>query len=328
MITHRFAFNSVLCAATITAQAQPAATGAPPAYPVKPVRLIVPFPAGGPTDITARIISPKVSEALGQNILIDNRGGASSIIGSDLVAKSPPDGYTLLICTATNAINVSLIPKIPYDMARDFEPVGQLVITTSILAAHPSLPVKTVKELIALAKARPGQISYGSAGNGSPSHLAGELLKTMTGINLLHVPYKGGGPAAIEHVAGQVQLSFLSAPAVVPFIKSGRLRGLAVTNAKRSLVLPEMPTIAEAGLPGYESEGWSGIFVPARTPATVVRRLYSEFSTTLRDNDIRARLLAVGNEPALLPPEELGKKLRNEIERWSKVVKASGMKID
>src|SRR5689334_9382281 len=161
-------------------------------YPTKPVRLVIPFPAGGPTDITARIMAPKVGEALGHNIIIDNRGGASSIIGSDLVAKSPPDGYTLLLCTATNTINVSLIPKIPYDMVKDFEPIGQLVITTSILAAHPSLPVKSVKELIALAKAKPGQLTYGSAGNGSPSHLAGELLKTMAGINMLHVPYKGG----------------------------------------------------------------------------------------------------------------------------------------
>jgi tripartite-type tricarboxylate transporter receptor subunit TctC len=310
----------IVMGAAMLAQAQ--------TYPTKPVRLIVPFPAGGPVDITARIIGPKVSEALGHNLIIDNRGGASSIIGSDLVAKSPPDGYTLLICTTTNAINVSLIPKIPYDMSRDFEPVGQIVITTSLLTAHPSLPVKSVKELIALAKARPGQITYGSAGNGSPSHLAGELLKTMSGINLLHVPYKGGGPAAVEQVAGQVQLSFLSAPAVVPFIKNGRLRALAVTNARRSLVLPDLPTIAEAGLPGYESEGWSALFAPARTPAAVVQRLYSEFAAAVRDNDVRAKLIAAGTEPALTSPEALGKKVRDEIARWGKVVKASGMKID
>jgi len=307
-------------AAAITAHAQP--------YPSKPIRLIVPFPAGGPTDITARIISPKVSEALGYNIIIDNRGGGSSIIGSDIVAKSPADGYTLLISTVTNTINVSLIPKIPYNMVRDFDPVVQLFITTSILTAHPSLPVKSVKELIALAKARPGELTYGSAGNGSPSHLAGELLKTMSGIELLHVPYKGGGPAAVELVAGQVQLAFLSAPAVVPFIKAGRLRALAVTNAKRSLVLPDLPTIAESGLPGYESEGWSGIFVPAGTPAAVVQLLYSEFAAAVRDSAIRAKLIAAGVEPALMPPDELGKKVRSEIERWGKIVKASGMKID
>ena len=320
MNTLRSAFYLAIVLTACNAQAQ--------TYPNKPIRLIVPFPAGGPTDVTARIISPKISEALGQNILIENRGGASSIIGSDIVAKSPPDGYTLLLCTVTNAINVSLIPKIPYDMSRDFEPIAQLFITTSILTAHPSLPVKSVKELIALAKARPGQLTYGSAGNGSPSHLAGELLKTMSGINLLHVPYKGGGPAAVEQVAGQVQLAFLSAPAVVQFIKNGRLRALAVTNAKRSIVLPDLPTIAEAGLPGYESEGWSGIFAPAKTPAAVVQRLYSEFAAALRDNDIRAKLIAAGTEPALLPPEALGKKMRDEIARWSKVVKASGMKID
>jgi tripartite-type tricarboxylate transporter receptor subunit TctC len=325
---HRVALVTWLVAATSTAYAQPASTGSGQTYPTKPVRLVVPFPAGGPTDITARIISPKVSAALGHNLIIDNRGGGSSIIGSDLVAKSPPDGYTLLICTVTNAINVSLIPKIPYDMSRDFEPVAQLFITTSILTAHPSLPVKSVKELIALAKARPGQLTYGSAGNGSPSHLAGELLKTMTGITLLHVPYKGGGPAAVEQVAGQVQLAFLSAPAVVPFIKNGRLRALGVTNAKRSLVFPDLPTIAEAGLPGYESEGWSGIFAPAKTPAAVVQRLYSEFAAALRDNDIRTKLIAAGVEPALTSGEELGKKVRDEIARWGKVVKASGMKID
>jgi tripartite-type tricarboxylate transporter receptor subunit TctC len=307
-------------AAACCAQAQ--------SYPSKPIRLVVPFPAGGPSDITARIISPKVSEALGQNLLIDNRGGGSSIIGSDIVAKSPPDGYTLLLATVTNTINVSLIPKIPYDMTRDFEAVAQLFITTSIFTAHPSLPVKTVKELIALAKASPAQLSYGSAGNGSPSHLAGELLKTMSGIKLLHVPYKGGGPASVDQVAGQVQLAFLSAPAVVPFIKNGRLRALAVTNAKRSLVLPDLPTMAEAGLPGYESEGWSGIFVPARTPTPVIQRLYSEFATAIRDNEVRAKLIAAGTEPALTTSEALAKKVRDEIVRWGKVVKASSMKID
>ena len=297
-------------------------------YPSKPIRLLVPFPAGGPADITARSVCPKVAEALGQNILIDNRGGGSSIIGSDIVAKSPPDGYTLLLATVTGTINVSLIPKLPYDLTRDFEPVAQLFITTSIFTAHPSLPVKTVKELIALAKSSPTQIIYGSAGNGSPSHLAGELLKTLSGIKLLHVPYKGGGPAVIEQVAGHVQLAFLSAPAVVPYIKSGRLRALAVTNAKRSQVFPDLPTIAEAALPGYESEGWTGIFTPARTPAAVVQRLQGEFANAVRDSDIRTRLLATGTEPAFMASEAFGTKVRDEIARWGKVVKASGMRVD
>ena len=226
----------------------------------------------------------------------------------------------------TNTINVSLIPKIPYDMVRDFDPVAQLFITTSIMTAHPSLPVKSVKELITLAKSSTTPIIYGSAGNGSPSHLAGELLKTMSGIKLLHVPYKGGGPAVIEQVAGHVQLAFLSAPAVVPYIKTGRLRGLAVTNGKRSQVFPELLTIAEAALPGYESEGWSGIFVPVRTPAAVVQRLNSEFANALRDNDIRTKLIATGSEPAFMPPDAFGTKVRDEIMRWGKVVKASGMK--
>ncbi len=308
------------------AQTTTPATGA--AYPVKPVRLVVPFPAGGPVDIAMRIIGPKVSEALGQNLVIDNRGGASSIIGSDIVAKAPPDGYTLLACTTTNTMIPSLIPKIPYDMARDFEPVGQLAIVTSILTAHPALPVKSVKELIALAKARPGQLTYGSAGNGSPSHLAGELLKTMAGVQITHVPYRGGGPAAVEQVAGQVQLAYLSAPAVVPFIKNGRLRALGVTNAKRSLVFPELPTIAESGLPGYESDVWHGVFVPARTAPAIVQRLYRDFSGVMRDGDISAKLIAAGVEPSLATGEEFGKKVRDEIVRWAKVIKASGMKID
>ena len=297
-------------------------------YPAKPIRLIVPFPAGGPVDVTIRIISPKVSEALGQNLVIENRAGASSIIGSEFVAKSPPDGYTVLIGTVSNTINTSLVAKMPFDLTRDFEAGGQLLITPSIFTAHPALPVKSVKELIALARARPGQLTYGSAGNGTPSHLAGELLKTMSGIDMLHVPYKGGGPAAVEHVAGQVQLAFLSAPAVVPFIKSGKLRGLAVTNAKRSLVMPDLPSIAEAGLPGYESEAWSGLFLPAKTPAAIVQRLHRDFSAAVRDNDARAKLIAAGTEPAVSSPEDLARKVRDEIARWSKVVKASGMKVD
>lgn len=314
----------VLLCAVLTA----AGTAQAQSYPVKPIRLIVPFPAGGPTDITARVIAPKMSDAMGQNIIVENRGGASSMIGSDHVAKSPPDGYTLLLGTASNTINVSLFPKMPYDMVRDFEPVGQIVITTSILAAHPSLPVKSLKELIAFARAHPGQLTYGSAGNGSSSHFAGELLKTMAGITLLHVPYKGGGPAAVEHVAGQVHLSLLSAPAVMSFVKTGRLRALAVTNAKRSLVLPEVPTITEAGLTGYVSEAWSGIFAPAKTPAVIVQRLHGEFATALRDADVRAKLIAAGNEPALTTPDELGKKVRDEIARWGKLVKVVGMKVD
>lgn len=324
MITLRFTAASVMGVLALLAANQAAAQ----TWPTKPIRLIVPFPAGGPSDITSRIFAPKVAEALGQNILIDNRAGGSSIIGSDIVAKSPPDGHTLLLATVTNTINVSLIPKIPYDMVRDFDPVAQLFITTSILTAHPSLPVKTVKELIALARSSPVQLIYGSAGNGSPSHLAGELLKTLSGIKLLHVPYKGGGPAVIEQVAGQVQLAFLSAPAVVPYIKSGRLRALAVTNAKRSQVFPELPTIAEAALPGYESEGWTGIFVPARTPATVVQRLQGELANAMRDSDIKTRLLATGTEPAFMPAEAFGAKVRDEITRWGKVVKTSGMKVD
>lgn len=297
-------------------------------YPAKPVRLIVPFPAGGPVDTTARIIAPKVGEALGQNLVIENRVGASSMVASEHVAKSAPDGYTVLLGTASNTINTSLVPKMPYDLVRDFEPGGQLFITPSILAIHPALPVKTVKELIALAKARPKQLSYASSGNGTPSHVAGELLKTMGGVELLHVPYKGAGTAVIEQIAGLTQVSFLSAPAVIPFVKNGKLRGLAVTNAKRSLVMPELPTIAEAALPGYESEGWSGIFLPAKTPAAIVQRLHRDFTAAVRDNEATAKLITAGTEPAVTSPEALAQKVRDEILRWSKVVKAANIRSE
>jgi tripartite-type tricarboxylate transporter receptor subunit TctC len=297
-------------------------------WPAKPMRIVVPFPAGGPVDVTVRIISPKVSEALGQNLVIEARPGASSLLGSEFVARAAPDGYTALIGTVSNTITPSVVGKMPYDFARDFESAGQFLITTSIVTAHPSLPVKSIKELIALARARPGQIIYGSAGNGTPSHLAGELMKTLAGIQMLHVPYKGGAPAAVEQVAGQVQIALLSAPAVIPFMQQGRLRGLAVTNARRSLVMPELPTVAESGLPGYESEGWSGVFLPAKTPAAVTQRIHREFAAAVRDAEVRAKLIAVGTEPAVLTPEELAKKVRDELTRWAKVVKASGMKVD
>ncbi len=297
-------------------------------YPNRPIRMVVPYPAGGPVDITARAIGPRLTEALGQPIIIDNRGGAGSILGSDLVAKSAPDGYTLLLCTTANAINASLIPKLPYDMQKDFAPITMVAIITSILVVHPSLPANSVKELIALAKARPGQLSYASTGNGTPTHLAAELFKSMAGLDIVHVPYKGAAPAVVDLIGGQVQLSLISAPGVVPHIKAGRLRALAVTNTKRSALLPDLPTMSEAGLPGYESEGWHGLFAPARTPKTIVDRLYREFAAILRGPETSAYLLNSGAEPVGMPPDQFTAKLRNEIEKWAKVVKAAHMKVD
>ena len=297
-------------------------------YPTKPIRLVVPFPAGGPVDITARTLSPRLGEVLGQRVLIDNRGGAGGIVGSDLVAKSPADGHTLLLCTTGNAINVSLVPNLPYDIRKDFAPVSMVAIITSILVVHPSLPVKSVKELIALAKAKPDALSYASTGNGAPTHLAGELFKSMAGVKMLHVPYKGAAPAVVDLISGHVQLSFISAPGAMPHVQEKRLRVLAVTNSKRSLLLPEIPTISEAGLKGYESEGWHGLFTPAGTPKPAIDRLYREISTLLRDPKINSVLAAGGAEPVGMPPEEFGRKLNLEIEKWAKVVKSSGMKVD
>jgi tripartite-type tricarboxylate transporter receptor subunit TctC len=297
-------------------------------YPVKPIRLVVPFPAGGPVDITARTLAPRLGEALGQRVVIDNRGGAGGVLGSDIVAKSPPDGHTLLLCTTGNAINVSLVPNLPYDIRKDFAAISMVAIITSILVVHPALPVKSVKELIALAKARPDALSYASTGNGAPTHLAGELFKTMAGVKMLHVPYKGAAPAVVDLLSGHVQLSFISAPGVMPHVEAGRLRVLAVTNARRSVLLPQVPTISEAGLKGYESEGWHGLFTPAGTPRPAIDRLYREIAALLRDPKISQPLAAGGAEPVGMPPDEFARALHREIEKWAKVVKASGMKVD
>lgn len=297
-------------------------------YPSKPVRLVVPFPAGGPVDITARTLSPRLSDVLGQRILVDNRGGAGGILGSDIVAKSPADGHTLLLCTTGNAINVSVVPNLPYDIRKDFAPISMVAIITSILVVHPALPVKSVKDLIALAKAKPDALSYASTGNGAPTHLAGELFKSMAGVKMLHVPYKGASLAVVDLLSGHVQLSFISAPGVMPHVNNGRLRVLAVTNAKRSLLLPDAPTISEAGLKGYESEGWHGLFAPAGTPKPVIDRLYREFAAALRDPKISAQMLAGGAEPVGMPPDEFAVKLNEEIEKWAKVVKNARIKAD
>ncbi len=295
-------------------------------YPTRPIRIVVPYPAGGPVDITARAIGPKLSESLGQPIVIDNRGGAGGILGSDLVAKSAPDGYTLLLCTTANAINASLIPKLPYDMQKDFAPIVLVALITSVVVVHPSVPAHSIKELIAVAKGR--QLTYASTGNGTPTHLAGELFKSMAGVDLVHVPYKGAAPAVVDLIGGQVQVSFISAPGVLPHIKAGRLRALGVTNAKRSALLPELPTLSEAGLPGYESEGWHGLFAPARTPRLVIDRMFNEIAALLRTPEISSRLANGGAEPVGLPPDALAAKLKSEIAKWGRVVRAANMKVD
>ena len=298
-------------------------------YPAKPVRMIVPFPAGGATDIVARLIAQKLGEAFGQQVIVDNRGGAAGTIGSDLAAKAPPDGYTILIGTSsTHAIAQSLYAKLPYDSIRDFAPVAGIATATIVLSAHPSVPAKNVKELIALAKAKPDALSFASSGSGGVSHLVGEMFKAQAGVQMLHVPYKGDAPALADLVGGQVSLEFGTALSFLPYIQSGRLKALAVTSLKRSQIMPDVPTVAESGLKGFEALQWFGVFAPAGTRAEVIARLHDETVKILRTADMRERLTKLASEVMANTPEEFAAFQRAEIAKWAKVVKASGARID
>jgi len=293
-------------------------------YPSKPIRLVVPFPPGGPADIQARLIGPKLTEAWGQPIIIENRAGGNTLIATELTARAEPDGYLVQIISGGFAINTSLYAKLPYDSVRDFAPVTQLTAGPAIVVVHPSLPARSVKELIQIARAKPGQIVYASAG--LPSQLAVELFKVMTGTDLLHVPYKGQGPAMIDLIAGHAQVSFPTIGGALPHHKSGRLRALATTGAKRSPAASDLPTMIEAGVPGYEATNWFGTTVPAKTPPAIVSKLSQEMGRVLRLPDVRDRLLAQGMEPVSNTPEEFAAYIRTEMTKWAKVVKASGAK--
>jgi tripartite-type tricarboxylate transporter receptor subunit TctC len=298
-------------------------------FPSKPTKMIVPYPPGGSADILARAIGAKVGEGLGQPVVIDNRPGAGTIIGTEATAKSAPDGYTFMLGTvSSHAINPALNPKLPFDPVKDFTPLSLVASIPFAMIVHPSVPARSVQEFIALAKARPGQINYSSAGNGTSNHLAGELLKSMAGIDLVHVPYKGSAPALNDLVAGQVSLMFDLVLTAAPHIKSGAARGLAVTGAQRSPVLPSLPTVAESGLPGYEVSAWFGIFAPAGLPQPVAQRLNAEFVKVMREPDLKQRLAGLGADALTSTPEEFSSYLRSEIDKWAKVVKASGMKVD
>jgi tripartite-type tricarboxylate transporter receptor subunit TctC len=298
-------------------------------YPSKPIRIIVPFPPGGATDILARAVGNELTRTWGQAVPIENHGGAGGNIGADMVAKSTPDGYTLVMGTVgTHAINMSLYSKMPYDTVKDFAPVTLVASVPNVLAVHPSLPVKTVQDLIELAKARPGQIFFASSGNGTSIHLAGELFKTMAGVNMVHVPYKGSAPAVADLLGGQVSLMFDNMPSSLPHIKAGKLRGIAVTSAKRSPALPELPTIAEAGLPGYEASSWFGILAPAGTPGDIVHKLSQTIAASLQAPEMKERLSSQGAEPVGNTPEQFAATIQSEIAKWAKVVKASGAKLD
>ena len=297
-------------------------------YPNKPIRLVLPYPPGGGTDVIARPLAQKLTENLGQQVIVDNRGGANGNIGMEFVAKSPPDGYTLLFAlSAQFAVNPSLYPKLPYDPVRDYAPISLLANAPYLLIVHPSLPVKSVPELLAFVKQRPGQLAYSSAGNGSGAHLAGEMLRSLARVNFVHVPYKGIGLAMPDLIAGQVQLSFVTYTAAGPHVKTGRLRALGVTTAKRSPTLPDLPAIAES-VPGYDSAVWYGFAAPAGTPGETVARLNSEVLRVLAAPDFRSRIMLEAVAPIGSTAEEFGSFIRSEIARWAQVVKDSGAKVD
>ena len=298
------------------------------AYPVKPIRVVVPYPPGGGTDIVMRAIGPKVSERLGQPVIVDNRGGATGAIGAEMVAHAAPDGYTLLAHTSAGLTIVpNLQKKLAFDPVRDFAPITLATSSPYMLVVNPKLPAASVAELIALAKARPGELNYASSGNGSATHLAGLLFCRMAGVSMVHIPYKGSGPAVADLVAGQVLMRFSSIPPSLPHVRSGRLRALAVTGLKRFSLLPDIPAIAET-LPGYDVVSWYAVLAPAGTPAAIVRKLNVEIVAALHASDVKALLETDGSEPVGTTPERLGEVLRADIARWGPIVRETGARID
>lgn len=298
-------------------------------YPVRPIRFIAPNLPGGPTDILARLIAQKLSESMGQPIVVENRAGASGIIGTEAAAKSPPDGYTLVTGNnATFGANVSLFKKLPYDPVKDFSPIVLVATQPNILVVHPSLPVKTVNELIAFAKARPGQLNYAGTGMGAAANMSAELFKSMTGTNMVGVSYKSAAPALIDLIAGQTQLMFATSLSVVPHIHAKRVRALGVTTAKRARAMPDLPTIAEAGVPGFEASTWHGVFVPAGTPVAIVDRLNAEINRMLQVPDVRERLAALGAEIIGGTSRAFAEHIQREIPKWAKVIKETGARAE
>ena len=297
-------------------------------YPARSIRIIIPFAAGGATDVVFRMLTPPLSEHLGQQVVIDNRPGGAATIGMDLAAKAAPDGYTLGVANVSFGVNPFILRKLPYDTEKDFVPVSLVATVTQVLLVHPSVPVRTVKEFIALAKAKPGALNYASGGNASSGHLACELLMHRTGIKMVHIPYKGGGPSVISSVSGETAINFTSVPASVQHLRSGRLVGLGVSSLTRDPALPDVPSIAEAGVPGYEFYDWQGVVAPAGTPGAVIVRLHQEIVKALGAPELRKRIAGVGARTVGSTPEELGAFIKKELATWSTVVKAAGIRID
>ena len=297
-------------------------------YPAKPVRIIIPFAPGGATDVVFRILVPSLSENLGQPVVIDNRPGGAATIGMDLVAKAPPDGYTVGVANVSLGVNPYMISNLPFDTEKDFAPVSMVATITMVLALHPSVPVRSVKEFIALAKANPGRLNYASGGNASSGHLACELFIYRTGIKMVHIPFKGGGPSVASSIAGQTAIIFTTVPSAIQYLKSGRLVGLGVSSLTRDPAIPEIPSIAEAGVPGYEFFDWQGVVAPARTPRAVIDRLHQNIVKALADPELTKRIAVVGARAVGSTPEELGAFIRKELSNWATVVKVAGIHID
>ncbi len=307
----------------VTSVVQPLA--AAETYPLRPIRMIVAYPPGGGTDRVGRVMAEELAQQLGQNVVVDNRGGATGNIGSELAARAVPDGYTLLMGNvAPNAVNVSLFKKLGFDPVKSFAPISLVAVTPNILVVHPSVAVKSVSDLLALARAKPGALNFPSAGVGSSSHLAGEMLKSMAKIDMVHIPYKGGGPSLIALISGQVQIMFATLPAAMPHVKSGKVRPVAVTTAKRSLAMPDLPTIAESGVKGYEAATWYGLLAPAGTPRPVINRLHGE-TVKILAGPTRQRLEAQGFEPDGGTPAAFAAYIKSEISKWAKVIRDAGI---
>ncbi len=316
-------FASAASVASVTAYAQAAA------FPSKPMRLIIPAAPGGGTDILGRVVAKKLSENVGQPVIVDNRAGGSGFIAAEQTARMAPDGYTVLIAPiATFGLAPSIYKSLPFDPVRDFAPISRGVVVTNVLVVHPSLPVKTAKEFLALAKAKPGALNYGTSGYGSAAHLASELFALKGGVEFLHVPYKGGGPAVADLVAGHIQFSFATAPSALALIKGGKLRPLGVTTPNRFPSLPDVPTISEAVFPGFEASNWYGFVAPANTPKEIVAKLNQELHRAMASPDVSHALLAQGMEPTPSTPEEFGAFIKSEIAKWAEVVKARGIKVE
>lgn len=325
----RLTAGLLIAAATLVTHAQtPPAAAAAASYPTKPVRVIVPYPPGGPTDIVARVVFQQVSDATGQQFLIDNRGGAGGNIGAEAAARSPADGYTLLVATTAHAINMSLFKRPGYDINKDFVPVTLLTQGPLVLVATPNFPANNVRELIALAKAKPDTLNFASSGNGQSTHLAGELFNSMAGIKLSHVPYKGSAPALTDVIAGQAPLMFDTMLSAMPFVRAGKLKALAVTTSARSPAAPELPTIAESGLPGYEVFAWNGLLAPAGTPKAVIAQLSEELKKAMQLPQVKDKFSAQGFAASWDTPEQFGGFVRAETDKWAKTVKASGATLD